>query len=64
MILTNEQELVRESMRTFSQECLAPFSAEWSRNGTFPAQALKELGELGAMGIVVPEKWGGPVWTT
>lgn len=59
MILTNEHEMVRDSMRVFSQERLAPFAAEWDENGTFPAQALVELGDIGAMGMVVPEKWGG-----
>ena len=59
MILTQEQEMIRDSMRAFAQERLAPFAAEWDREHTFPAEALKELGELGAMGMVVPEEWGG-----
>ena len=59
MILTQEQEMIRDSMRAFAQERLAPFAAEWDRNHTFPADALKELGELGAMGMVVPEEWDG-----
>ncbi|MEZ5610860.1 MAG: acyl-CoA dehydrogenase family protein [Rhodocyclaceae bacterium] len=59
MILTQEQEMIRDSMRAFAQERLAPFAAEWDRDHTFPAEALKELGELGAMGMVVPEQWGG-----
>lgn len=59
MILTQEQEMIRDSMRAFAQERLAPFAAEWDKNHTFPAEALKELGELGAMGMVVPEEWGG-----
>ena len=59
MILTQEQEMIRDSMRAFAQERLAPFAADWDRNHTFPAEALKELGELGAMGMVVPEEWGG-----
>jgi alkylation response protein AidB-like acyl-CoA dehydrogenase len=59
MILTQEQEMIRDAMRAFAQERLAPFAADWDRNHTFPAEALKELGELGAMGMVVPEEWGG-----
>lgn len=59
MILTPEQEQIRDAMRAFAQERLAPFAAEWDRNKTFPAQALQELGELGAMGVCVPEQWGG-----
>ena len=59
MILTQEQEMIRDSLRAFAQERLAPFAAEWDKNHTFPAQALKELGELGALGMCVPEEWGG-----
>ncbi len=59
MILTQEQEMIRDSMRAFAQERLAPFAAEWDKHHTFPAEALKELGELGAMGMCVPEEWGG-----
>ena len=59
MILTQEQQMIRDTLRAFAQERLAPFAAEWDKHHTFPAQALKELGELGAMGMVVPEEWGG-----
>ena len=59
MILTQEQEMIRDSMRAFAQERLAPFAAEWDKHHTFPAEALKELGELGAMGMCVPEEWDG-----
>ena len=56
MILTAEQEMIRDTMRAFAQERLAPFAAEWDREHTFPAEALKELGELGALGMVVPDE--------
>ncbi|MER2557619.1 MAG: acyl-CoA dehydrogenase [Candidatus Competibacter denitrificans] len=59
MILTQEQEMIRDTLRQFAQERLAPNAAEWERNHTFPRAALAELGELGAMGIIVPEQWGG-----
>ncbi|MFM2329515.1 MAG: hypothetical protein RLZZ494_1618 [Pseudomonadota bacterium] len=59
MLLTPEQQMIRDAMRTFSQERLAPFAAEWDRTHAFPADALKQLGELGAMGLCVPEEWGG-----
>ena len=59
MILTQEQEMIRDAMRTFAQERLAPFAGEWDRRHTFPAEALRELGALGALGMVVPEEWGG-----
>ena len=59
MILTEEQELIRDTMRAFAQERLAPFAADWDRNHTFPREALQELAGLGALGMVVPEEWGG-----
>ena len=59
MILNQEHQMIRDTMRAFAQERLAPFAAEWDKNHTFPAQALKELGELGALGMVVPEEWDG-----
>lgn len=59
MILTSEQEMIRDAMRSFAQDRLVPFASEWDRNHTFPKQAIQELGELGAMGMVVPEEWGG-----
>jgi len=59
MILNPEQEQIRDAMRAFAQERLAPFAAQWDRDKTFPAEALRELGELGAMGVCVPEQWGG-----
>ena len=59
MLLTTEQEMIRDSMRSFAQERLAPFAAEWDKTHAFPKQAIQELGELGAMGMVVPEEWGG-----
>ncbi|WP_321800545.1 acyl-CoA dehydrogenase family protein [Caballeronia sp. J97] len=59
MILTQEHEMVRDSIRTFASERLAPHAAEWDKSHIFPADALRELGELGALGMVVEEKWGG-----
>ncbi|MGL5631581.1 MAG: acyl-CoA dehydrogenase [Azovibrio sp.] len=59
MLLTQEQKMIRDSIRIFAQERLAPFAADWDKHHTFPAEALKELGELGALGMVVPEEWGG-----
>ncbi len=59
MLLTQEQEMIRDSIRAFSQEQIAPYAAEWDRDHTFPADALKGLGELGVMGMVVPEELGG-----
>jgi len=59
MFLTEEQTMIQDAARTYVQEKIAPFSAEWDRNKTFPEEALKGLGELGFYGMLVPEKWHG-----
>jgi alkylation response protein AidB-like acyl-CoA dehydrogenase len=59
MLLTSEQELIRDTMREFARERLAPFAAAWDRECTFPREALAELAQLGAFGMAVPEQWGG-----
>jgi butyryl-CoA dehydrogenase len=59
MNLSEEQKLVRDSVRDFVQDRIAPFAAEWDANDYFPAQELAQMGELGLFGIVIPETWGG-----
>ena len=59
MILTAEQEQIRDTLRTFAREQLAPNAAEWDKHATFPRDALRQLGELGVCGMVVPDEWGG-----
>jgi butyryl-CoA dehydrogenase len=59
MILTQEQEMIRNMAREFAQRRLAPHSAEWERTSTFPRDALKEMGALGFLGMTVPIEWGG-----
>ncbi len=59
MLLTEEQALVRDTMRAFARDELAPHAARWDREHTFPREALHALGALGALGMVVPEEYGG-----
>jgi len=59
MLLTPEQTLVRDTMRAFAQERLLPNAPRWDREGHFPRAELAALGELGALGMVVPDAWGG-----
>jgi butyryl-CoA dehydrogenase len=59
MILNESQRMIRDTMRDFARERLAPFAAERDRHSSFPADALRELAGLGAWGMVVPEQWGG-----
>ncbi|MEK3798712.1 acyl-CoA dehydrogenase [Peribacillus sp. FSL H8-0477] len=55
---TDEQQMMRKMVREFAREEIAPF-VENMENGEFPRQLLKKMGELGLMGIPVPEKYGG-----
>jgi butyryl-CoA dehydrogenase len=59
VLLTNELEMVRDSVRAFARERIAPHAAQWDRDGTFPREALSGLAAMGLMGICVAEKWGG-----
>jgi butyryl-CoA dehydrogenase len=59
MILTEEHQMIRDALRSFSQERLAPNAARWDREHHFPQAELKELAALGAFGVAVPEEYGG-----
>ena len=59
MVLDEGHRLVRDTMRAFAQERLAPQAARWDREHHFPREELRALGEMGAMGVVVPEAYGG-----
>jgi butyryl-CoA dehydrogenase len=59
MSLGEEHRLLRETLRDFAAQRLAPHAADWDRNATFPKQALAELAALGVFGIAVPEEYGG-----
>ena len=59
MLLTDEQRQIRDTLREFARGELAPHAAAWDRDHAFPREALQALGRLGALGIVVPERWGG-----
>ncbi|WP_226679146.1 acyl-CoA dehydrogenase [Mesobacillus jeotgali] len=55
---TEEQEMMRKMVRDFAQTEIAPF-VEKMEEGEFPREILKKMGELGLMGIPVPEEYGG-----
>ena len=57
--LTSEQELIRDTVRTFARERVEPVAAELDLNGTFPYDLVRELGELGLMGLPIPAEYGG-----
>ena len=57
--LSEEQELVRNTARKFAEKHLKPGVIERDENAEFPSEQVKMMGELGFMGIMVPEKWNG-----
>ena len=59
MSLNEHQIMIRDMARSFAAERLAPFAAEWDRDARFPAEAVKAMGELGLLGMLVPPEWGG-----
>lgn len=59
MVLTEQQEMVRESAARFAEERLAPNSRTWEAAGAVELEALHEMGALGFMGMTVPEAYGG-----
>jgi len=56
---TEEQLLVQKTARKFALEHLAPGVKERDEKAAFPREQIKMLGELGFMGMMIPEKWGG-----
>jgi butyryl-CoA dehydrogenase len=59
MLLNSEQEMIRDAVRQFAQEVIAPQAAQWDRDKTFPKDVHRELAALGAYGVAVPEAYGG-----
>jgi len=52
-------DMIRDSVRAFAQNEIAPLAAEIDRTDRFPRQLLPKMGELGLLGITVEEEWGG-----
>ncbi|HSV54257.1 MAG TPA: acyl-CoA dehydrogenase family protein [Burkholderiaceae bacterium] len=59
MLLTQDQEMIRDAVRAFAQEQLWPNAARWDKEHHFPREAHQGLAALGAYGICVPEEFGG-----
>ena len=59
MLLTQDQEMIRDAVRNFAQEQLWPHAARWDKGHHFPKDVHQGLAELGAYGICVPEELGG-----
>jgi short-chain 2-methylacyl-CoA dehydrogenase len=57
--LSPEQELIRDTVRSFARERVAPVAAQLDLDGRFPYELVSELAELGLMGLPIPEEHGG-----
>ena len=57
--LTEDQQLIRDTVRDFAVREVAPQAAEIDRNGTFPEDILQKMADLGLMGLPIPEEYGG-----
>lgn len=56
---TEEQQMIRDVARDFAQAEIVPIAAEFDASGEFPMETISKMGELGLMGIEVPEEYGG-----
>jgi alkylation response protein AidB-like acyl-CoA dehydrogenase len=59
MLLTQDQEMVRDAVRAFVQEQVVPHAAQWDKEHTFPKDVHQGLAQLGAYGVCVPDEFGG-----
>ena len=56
---TEEHEMIRQTAREFAQKEIAPVASEFDESGEFPMETIRKMGEMGFMGIEVPEEYGG-----
>jgi butyryl-CoA dehydrogenase len=59
MVLDQDHVMVRDAVRTFVREAVTPHAAQWDRERIFPKDVHRQLAELGAYGVLVPEAYGG-----
>src|SRR5918997_6096874 len=57
--LSDEQQQVRMSVREFAEAEIAPHVMEWDESQHFPVELVPKLAELGLMGVIFPEEYGG-----
>jgi alkylation response protein AidB-like acyl-CoA dehydrogenase len=57
--ITEEHEMIREAARDFAQNAIKPIAAKFDESGEFPLETVMQMGELGFMGIEIPEAYGG-----
>src|SRR4030043_1537362 len=56
---TDEHGSIRQAARNFAQKEIAPVAAEFDESGEFPSKTIRKMGDMGFMGIEVPEEYSG-----
>ena len=57
--LSEEHQMIRDAARDFAQNEIVPVAAEFDESGEFPHATVKKMGEMGFMGVEMPEEYGG-----
>ena len=57
--LNDEHRMIRDTARDFAKSAIAPIAAQFDESGEFPFETIKKMGEMGFMGIEIPEQYGG-----
>ena len=57
--LSEEHKMIRDAARDFAEKEIVPIAAEFDESGEFPYNTIKKMGEMGFMGIEIPEEYGG-----
>ena len=57
--LSSEHEMIRQAAKDFAENEIAPVAAEFDESGEFPEETIRKMGEMGFMGIEIPEEYGG-----
>ena len=57
--LTDEQQHLRRTVREFAEGEIAPHVMEWDETSTFPSEIIPKLAEMGFLGVIFPERYGG-----
>ncbi|AJY10833.1 acyl-CoA dehydrogenase family protein [Burkholderia dolosa] len=58
-LYTEDQRMIRDAARAFATDVLAPNAAQWDRDAHLPDAVVAQLGELGLLGMIVPQELGG-----
>lgn len=62
--MTDEHDMLLTAVRDFAQKEIAPIAAEFDESGEFPLETVRQMGQMGLMGIEVPEEYGGAAMDT